>query len=47
MYFAFTGRRFVMLHGFQKKQQSTPRKELDIASTRMKSFLDSQHQAAD
>ncbi|MEO0852050.1 MAG: type II toxin-antitoxin system RelE/ParE family toxin, partial [Cyanobacteria bacterium J06648_11] len=29
IYFAFTERRFVMLHGFQKKQQSTPRKELD------------------
>ncbi|MFA6788757.1 MAG: type II toxin-antitoxin system RelE/ParE family toxin [Arcobacteraceae bacterium] len=27
---------FVMLHGFQKKTQATPRKEIDIAIKRMK-----------
>ncbi|WP_416768925.1 type II toxin-antitoxin system RelE/ParE family toxin [Sulfurimonas sp. ST-25] len=36
MYFAHTGRRFVLLHGFVKKTQKTPRKEIDIAKQRMK-----------
>ncbi|GHV02954.1 bacteriophage protein [Campylobacterota bacterium] len=35
-YFARTGRRFVMLHGFTKKTQQTPRKEIEIAKKRMK-----------
>ncbi|WP_345986612.1 type II toxin-antitoxin system RelE/ParE family toxin [Sulfurimonas sp. HSL-1656] len=36
IYFAHTGRRFVLLHGFVKKTQKTPRKEIDIAKQRMK-----------
>ena len=36
LYFAHTGKTFVMLHGFQKKTPATPRKELDIALKRMK-----------
>lgn len=36
LYFAHTDKTFVMLHGFQKKTQATPRKELDIALKRMK-----------
>lgn len=35
-YFAHTGKRFVMLHGFMKKTQQTPRKEIEIAKERMK-----------
>ena len=36
LYFAHTDRTFVMLHGFKKKTQATPRKEIDIAIKRMK-----------
>lgn len=36
LYFAHTGKRFVMLHGFMKKTQKTPRKEIEIAKERMK-----------
>lgn len=38
-YFAYTGRRFILLHGFQKKTQKTPKKELKIAEDRLKIFL--------
>lgn len=34
-YFAHTGRRFVILHGFVKKSGKTPRRELEIAAQRM------------
>lgn len=36
LYFAHTDKVFVMLHGFQKKTQATPRKEIEIAIKRMK-----------
>lgn len=36
LYFAHTDKTFVMLHGFQKKTQTTPRKELDMAIKRLK-----------
>ncbi len=39
LYFAATGRRFVMVHGFQKKTQKTPKGELDKALKRMADFL--------
>ena len=38
-YFFFSGRRIVFLHGFQKKSQRTPRKEIEIAEDRMARFL--------
>ncbi|MCA1990638.1 MAG: type II toxin-antitoxin system RelE/ParE family toxin [Coleofasciculus sp. S288] len=38
-YFAHTGQRFILLHGFQKKTQKTPMKEIEIAEVRMKAFL--------
>lgn len=38
-YFAYTGQRFILLHGFQKKTQKTPKKELEIAQTRLTAFL--------
>lgn len=39
VYFAYTGKRFILLHGFQKKTQKTPRKEIDVALERFKQFL--------
>ncbi len=39
LYFAYTGKRFIMVHGFQKKTQKTPKKELDLAQERMSAFL--------
>jgi phage-related protein len=38
-YFAFTGRRLVLLHGFTKKTDKTPQREIDIAENRMKDFI--------
>lgn len=38
-YFAHTGKRFILLHGFQKKTQKTPKKELEVALVRLKLFL--------
>ena len=39
LYFFFTGRRIVFLHGFQKKSQKTPRREIETALSRMHDFL--------
>lgn len=39
VYFFFTGRRIVFLHGFQKKTQRTPPGELEIARQRRDAFL--------
>ncbi len=39
VYFFFTGRRIVFLHGFQKKTQRTPRRELELAQQRHREFL--------
>lgn len=38
-YFAYTERRFILLHGFQKKTQKTPKKEIELAEKRRKEFL--------
>jgi phage-related protein len=40
IYFAYTDRRFILLHGFQKKSQKTPTKELETAQKYMKDFLE-------
>ncbi len=37
-YVFVAGRRIVVLHGFQKKSQKTPRSEIEIAMNRMKDF---------
>ena len=37
-YFAFTGRRFVLLHAFLKKTRKTPKGELEIAIKRMNEY---------
>lgn len=39
IYFFFTGRQIVFVHGFQKKTQRTPRQEIDIAHKRMEHFV--------
>ena len=38
-YFAAAGKKFVMVHGFVKKTQKTPAKELAKAKKRMKEYL--------
>jgi phage-related protein len=39
LYFFFSGRRIVFLHGVQKKTQKTPRREIEIALQRLDSFV--------
>jgi len=41
-YCTLVGRRIVMLHQFTKKSEKTPRKELEIARTRMKEVKDAE-----
>jgi phage-related protein len=38
-YFAFTGKKLVLLHGFTKKTEKTPRREITIAERRMGEYL--------
>lgn len=37
-YFAHTGKKFVLLHAYQKKSQKAPKKELDVAEERMSDY---------
>ncbi len=39
IYFFFSGQRIVFLHGFQKKTQKAPRREIEIALLRLDSFM--------
>ncbi len=39
LYFAYTGRRFILLHGFIKKTDKTPEREIEIAEKRMNDFI--------
>jgi phage-related protein len=39
-YFAFSGRKFVLLHAIQKKSQKTPRADLELAEERMKDYVE-------
>jgi phage-related protein len=39
IYFLYTGRRFILLHGFQKKTQKTPERELERARKYLEDFL--------
>ena len=39
IYVFFTEQRIVFLHGFQKKTQKTPRREIDIALTRLEQYI--------
>ena len=38
LYFFFTGRRIVLLHGFQKKTQRTPRTDIETAQRLLERF---------
>lgn len=38
IYFAAPGRKFVLLHGFIKKRQTTPRKYIGLALGRMRDY---------
>ncbi|HSB31350.1 MAG TPA: type II toxin-antitoxin system RelE/ParE family toxin [Candidatus Sulfobium mesophilum] len=38
-YFAFTGRKLILLHGFTKKTDKLPSREIEIAEARMKDYL--------
>src|SRR3990172_6499172 len=40
LYFFFTGRKIVFVHGFQKKTQKTPRREIVIAQQRMQDYIE-------
>lgn len=39
LYFTFTGKRFILLHGFIKKTDKTPEREIEIAEKRMNDFI--------
>jgi phage-related protein len=39
LYFTMTGKKIVLLHGFQKKTQKTPKGDIKIAEQRMKRRL--------
>jgi phage-related protein len=40
LYVFYTGRKIVLLHGFQKKTQKTPAKEIDFALRRLQHFIE-------
>ena len=40
IYFFQTGRKIVLLHGFQKKTRTTPRRELELATARYRQFIE-------
>ena len=42
LYFTYTGRRFILLHGFIKKTDKTPEREIEIAEKRMNDFINRQ-----
>jgi phage-related protein len=39
LYFTYTGRRFVLLHGFIKKTDKTPDREIETAEKRMNGYI--------
>ena len=39
LYFFFSGRKIVFVHGFQKKSQKTPPREIELAQTRMDDYI--------
>jgi phage-related protein len=38
LYFTYTGKRFILLHGFVKKSGKTPLADIDVAERRMNDF---------
>ncbi|MFI5294065.1 MAG: type II toxin-antitoxin system RelE/ParE family toxin [Thermodesulfovibrionales bacterium] len=39
LYFTHTGKKLILLHGFTKKTNKTPEREIDTAKERMKDYL--------
>lgn len=39
LYFFFAGRKIVFVHGFQKKTQKTPRREIEVALQRLDEYI--------
>ena len=39
LYFTHTGKKLVLLHGFTKKTDKTPQREIETAEERMKDYL--------
>jgi phage-related protein len=39
LYFGYTGKRFVLLHGFVKKEGRTPTRNIEIAEKRMQDYV--------
>lgn len=39
LYFTYTERRFIILHGFVKKSGKTPKREIETAEKRMSDFI--------
>jgi phage-related protein len=46
-YFAHTGRRFIILHGYRKKSQKAPRREIEMALRRWDDLLRREHEGQD
>ena len=42
IYFTYTGRRFVLLHGFLKKTAKTPKEHIELAEKRMNDYIERQ-----
>ena len=42
LYFTYTGRRFILLHGFIKKTDKTPERGIEMAEKRMADFINRQ-----
>ena len=38
-YFVYAGRRLILLHGFTKKEEKTPVREIETAAARMEDYL--------
>ena len=39
LYFAYSGRRFILLHGFIKKTDKIPEREVEMAEKRMNDYI--------
>lgn len=39
LYFFYTGRKIIFVHGFQKKTQKTPRREIETAQARLDEYV--------
>lgn len=39
LYFTYTGKRFILLHGFIKKTEKTPVQDIELAEKRLNDFI--------